>query len=284
MSTINKKLFEAVRNGDEGAVVSLLDAGADATARYEDGWGLLPDNTSSQGDTPLHWAVEKGTPGMVDLLLAAGSDPDAKGRLGLTPLHLAADRGREDVCLSLLSAGADPSMRDNDGWNAAHHAAASEGAMAIIVGAGADIRAKGGEGCTPLHFAERANVVNMLVDGGSDIESRDNKGRTPLHFAAEEGMRDVCLALAAMGADTGALDSRNRTPLDLARKNGHMETAGAIESYVLAVKEKALVSQVCDDVTKMDSATVGNELRSMGEPVSEVPRAGRTTARRSMRL
>jgi hypothetical protein len=35
------------------------------------------------------------------------------------------------------------------------------------------VHAKGGDGCTPLHFSRAAAMAKMLLDGGADIDARD---------------------------------------------------------------------------------------------------------------
>ena len=42
---------------------------------------------SYDGDTPLHWAAEKGHPEMAVLLLNYGADLEARNTRGRTPLH-----------------------------------------------------------------------------------------------------------------------------------------------------------------------------------------------------
>ena len=87
-------------------VQACLEAGADPKAR------------DAVGDTPLHYAIDRGE--MAVLLLAAGADPNARNNRGETPLH-SYDTGFEVVVL-LLEAGADPNARDQDGETPLHYA------------------------------------------------------------------------------------------------------------------------------------------------------------------
>ncbi len=63
------------------------------------------------GDTPLHWAVHRGNPDTVALLLEKGADVNAQAWYGWTPLHEAAQKGSGRLAALLLDAGAAPSAR-----------------------------------------------------------------------------------------------------------------------------------------------------------------------------
>lgn len=70
-------------------------------------------DTSEQGVSPLIAAVKWRRAEAVDLLLAAGADPDlapVEDRLAETPLMLAAKTGHMGIIDALLAAGADPNF------------------------------------------------------------------------------------------------------------------------------------------------------------------------------
>src|SRR5262245_12579895 len=63
--------------------------------------------------TPLHISAHRGHLGIVDALLEAGADVQAReGCSGTTALHWAAEGGKVDVAERLLEAGADLKLRD----------------------------------------------------------------------------------------------------------------------------------------------------------------------------
>jgi len=67
------------------------------------------------GGTALHWAAERGTPEMVELLLEKGADIEARDTYGQPPLHSAAVVGKLEVVETLLRQGANVHAVDNDG-------------------------------------------------------------------------------------------------------------------------------------------------------------------------
>ena len=79
----------------------------------------------------LHSAAAGGSTEVVERLLQAGADPNARQRGGYTPLHAAAAAGRLDMLRALLSHGADPSAVTDDG-KTARELALGAGKVAVV--------------------------------------------------------------------------------------------------------------------------------------------------------
>ena len=69
--------------------------------------------------TPLHFAVLKNRPAMVELLLDLGADPIAKDGRGHTPLNCASPKTDEAIVDHLIAAGADPMERSPNRFESA---------------------------------------------------------------------------------------------------------------------------------------------------------------------
>lgn len=97
-------LAVAVDGGRADIVQLLLDNGADASAR------------SNDGQTPLQMAAKAGNLALVQILLDAGADVNAKPAYwpGQTAFQAAAKRGYIDVVQLLLDNGADMNIRSWD--------------------------------------------------------------------------------------------------------------------------------------------------------------------------
>lgn len=94
--------------GTADAARALIEAGADVSARSNNSFWVLP----------LHSAASGGHAEIVELLLAAGAEPDPRQRHGWTPLHAAVQNGDLRSLEALLAAGADPELRNDDGRSA----------------------------------------------------------------------------------------------------------------------------------------------------------------------
>jgi ankyrin repeat protein len=114
--------------GTADAAKALLDAGADASARSTNSFWVLP----------LHSAASGGHADIVELLLAAGAEPDSRQRHGWTPLHAAAQNDDARSLEALLAAGADPELRNDDGLSAIDlaRAAGNDDLVARLGGSG----------------------------------------------------------------------------------------------------------------------------------------------------
>lgn len=126
-------LFLAAEGGHAGAVRALLAGGASV------------DAGRPSGATPLHAACAGGHEATARLLLAAGAAPGAAADLGdgegpgSTPLLLSARRGAPRLVEALLEAGADPDARTGAGGSPLVAAALARNAPAVkrLLAAGA---------------------------------------------------------------------------------------------------------------------------------------------------
>ena len=209
-----QEFFEAATASD---VTACLAAGSDVAAQ---------DNDYSA--TPLHWAAWLNEDrAVIEALLAAGADVEARNSTGRGPLHNAGHNGNPEVAEALLAAGAEVGARDDTGETPLHHVAfgsANPAVVEALLAAGAEVGARDDTGETPLHHAAygAANpaVVEALVAAGADVQGRTDKGETPLHLAAwSNGNPAVVELLVDAGLDVNARDNSNATPLHLALMN-----------------------------------------------------------------
>ncbi len=191
-------LHVAVAADRREVVDLLLDAGADLEA------------TTEHGRTPLHVALEFA-PGLVDLLLARGAEPDGaaaaylgdtarlaarldsgqsavRDRAEISLLGFAAMGGSVDTVALLLDRGADP----DDGSLRLAAAAGHPEVVSLLLGAGARVGTRELDtGHTALHAAVaagpdggRLDVVRLLLArrggrGDHDLRGRQRAGHGP---------------------------------------------------------------------------------------------------------
>ncbi|GMH40636.1 hypothetical protein BSKO_08540 [Bryopsis sp. KO-2023] len=106
--------------------------------------------------------AERGSLPIVQQLLSAGADVDAKNKMGKTPLHLASTTGNVDIAKNLISYGANVNAQDHV-WR------------------------------TPLHFASMSgnvDIVRILIDHGASQDIRDKGGKSAAEVICEE--REDC--------------------------------------------------------------------------------------------
>jgi len=187
----HERLHDAMARRDAAEVRRLLEAHTEFRSFLNA--PLFPFNAPAI----VHCANDAA---MVEVLLAFGADPNARSAWwagGFHPLHVATGAAAD----ALLAAGAVP-----DACAAAHLDRVEELAQMLRKDP-ARVHERGGDGQTPLHFAQSVAVIDLLLAAGADINARDVDHRaTPAEWmlARERGAGRYHLAahLAARGART----------------------------------------------------------------------------------
>jgi len=223
-------LLMAVMNGQWDTAQYLIKKGANPN--QFDFWGRAPLyaavdlNTIPRGGRPDWPSLDETTSlQVVELLLAAGANPNAQLKLSPPFRNIGNDRGLD----GMLTTGATPLLRAAKALDAP--------AIAALLAKGADISLANSRGMTPIMAAAGLGSVDadtrgfylsddtqqrsieslkLLMKAGGDVNSKDSRGLTPLHEAARWGWNDVVQFLVASGADLTAKDNRGNTPIDSA--------------------------------------------------------------------
>jgi ankyrin repeat protein len=189
--------------------------------------------------TPLSRACTNGSAALVELLLNAGANPNARIATGETPIMTCASSGNADAVRALIARGADVNAKEPSQNQDALMWAASErhpNVVRLLVEAGANAQAHTKKGFTALHFAAREgdiDSVRQLLSSGANVNIRSvsdagtpgtttprgagyqatiSQGSTPLLVATVRGHVPLALFLLERGADPNILDA-GFTPL-----------------------------------------------------------------------
>ncbi|HEY8746491.1 MAG TPA: ankyrin repeat domain-containing protein, partial [Tepidisphaeraceae bacterium] len=193
------QLAAAIHADDAKAITQLLNNRPDLKSKLND-----PLPTEAFGSTALLAVVGRGKPDVIDALLDAGADPNARSH------WWAGSFGVLDTCDPAL---APHLIRRGATLNA--HAAAHLGMFdklkELIAANPALVHSRGGDGQTPLHFASTVEIAQFLLDQGADINARcvDHestpaqwmiKDRQPVvRFLVDHGCETDILMAAALG-------------------------------------------------------------------------------------
>jgi ankyrin repeat protein len=244
-------LIEASRRGDAKLVNEIIASGSTL------------DVLDPEGDTALHRAAEGGHAETIELLLAAGLQADLRGRDETTALMRAmaskAD-GSEKVVDVLLAAGADPNRRDGFAAGLIDYAAkgATAEKVALLLSAGASWSANdAGSSLVRAAVAGRLTAFEALLSvatrpsdrisalcgaiGADQPRIRDRllrekveldldcgDGRSALLMAAQSGREESLSKLLDNGADPNQIVANGDTALIAAASRGHLKILNAL--------------------------------------------------------
>lgn len=231
-------LHTAVSCGYEELVDKLLDSGSDpnfccpphyftyrfplhiaAAAGFETIVGRLiragaNPNEIDQEHRALLLAVQYGTEGTVEVLLASGADPNNPFTYP-TPLAAAVERTREFATKRLseltikrlLAAGADVNARQHPN---PLFLAVRQRNHSIVLEAGADVNLECPDGYSPFLAAVRygsLEIVETSLSAGADIHTTEGGGYPDSAFsiAAQRGDRDIMQVLLKAVADINTM-------------------------------------------------------------------------------
>ena len=215
-------LVDAARNGDLGAVRTLLKSGAD------------PNASAPDGSTAVHWAVHRDNLEMLNALLAAGAKPDRVTRYKVAPLTLAAQNGSAATIERLLDAGSNPNTVSQEGQTALMTAARNGNVAAVrsLLRRGANVGpAETVRGQTALMFAAgegNTDAAALLLEAGAELKQRSTGGYTPLLFAVRNNRYDTVKFLLAQGADVNDKIPDGTSALSLAILNADFDLAALL--------------------------------------------------------
>jgi ankyrin repeat protein len=135
---------------------------------------------------------------MVDVLLELGADPNRRSAWWAGPFH-ALHVATGDAAARLLAAGAVPDAC------AAAHLDRVDLLARMIDEDPTRVHERGGDGQTPLHFAQSRAAVDLLLAHGADIDARDVDHRaTPAEWMLTRHRDEGRYALAAYLVERGA--------------------------------------------------------------------------------
>lgn len=167
-------------------------------------------------------AIESADLEKIDLLLSRGAPLSEKNKNGETPLEWAIWRGKPDLVRLLISHGAEYTIF------AACSVGDINRVKDLLVANPAEVNAKCRLYGTPLHLAcaeGHKEVAEMLIFYRANVDAREYREETPLHWASQEGHKEVVELLLSKGATVNQYNWENVTPLHWASRKGHKEVA-----------------------------------------------------------
>jgi len=208
------RFLEACASGDQAGraleqfALELLDRGAD------------PFAASPGGDPPLSLSVRLGWMWLLQRLVEAGVDLDARDGHGMTALHLCAALSREAALKLLVLRGASPDVRAADGQTPLG-VALSGGRRDLADwldwrGWPLPGRALRDSDVPAAAIVGDNDAVRRLLDLGLPVDTVDAQGCTALLRAAGGGHRDTVDLLLERGADPQLAAHTGATPLSAA--------------------------------------------------------------------
>jgi len=186
-------LWSSVGSGHPAIVALALKHYGNVNAKDEDGASLLALAAGSFAEDDYPNAATFDSVKVVEMLIDAGADLNARDEDGKTPIFEANDA---PVVAALVRRGADPNARDSGGQTALFDRYFAEPKSALVA-AGADVNARDKLGRTALFTQENPDSIKVLLDAGADIDAVDLEGRSAIEQMRSESGTTALLAAGA---------------------------------------------------------------------------------------
>ena len=169
--------------------------------------------TNSRGESLLHLAAAAGKAGHVLVLLERNYPTELIDSRKYTPLHVAAKKGHAKVAMLLLALGTDSEARSLDQKTALQLVEAEHQETIRVIKQYDELVATASPGSSLWHLAVRGEHLLPLefltwVDATYGINQPDHEGITPLHLAASLGKKAFIVHLLRHGADRTLADKK----------------------------------------------------------------------------
>jgi len=205
-------LKAAVIAGDTGRVELLMEQHPELKARIDD-----PLPNYGFGDTPLFAAAQRSNRGVIDALLRAGANINARTHWWAGGFGVLDDAARADRPAWLA-----PYLVERGAIVDVHAATALkmfEKLKDLVSTNPALVHARGGDGQTPLHFAPTKEFAEYLLQNDANIDALDiDHESTPAQYMVRD-RHDVARYLVAQGCSTDILMAAALGDLPLVRKH-----------------------------------------------------------------
>lgn len=197
----------AITPGNAEGVRLFIEAGGDPGRPQR---GTADGRLTDRALAPLPLAVPNCGVDVVEPMLVAGADPNARGTDHRSCVQRAARAGNQDVVRLLLRYGADDDSTEVDNFVGAC-LRADRGAVAQLLSVSPGLPRR----LTPEDIGAIADAaeyrdiasIRLMLDAGFPIDARrESDGATALHAAAYAGRNAIVELLLARGADVNALD------------------------------------------------------------------------------
>jgi ankyrin repeat protein len=163
----------------------------------------------SDGQPPLHVAIQEQSFSIAVILLAAGASIESVGYHGWRPLQIAASLGNFDLVQLCLSHNANVHSMSSTGQTALHKA------------------------CSTNNIA----VVRLLLKQGADPNIANQRGMTSLHIAAHQNQLEIARCLISEhNVDVLITDRVGGIPSKWAGRSGHYEMLEYLQEEERIVK------------------------------------------------
>jgi ankyrin repeat protein len=191
--------------------------------------GADPNAQTSEGVTPLIFAITSNHAAIVNMLLKLGADVNKVTTRYETPLIIAVKGEMPDIAEALIRGGADIDFSDKHDATALHYASINGyfQLVDLLLYYGASVDKKSVEGTTPLLasiWAGYDDVSDILIQNGANMEARDNEGFTPFLMASYFGDTILIDLLYKKGVDIYEKNNSNHNALTLSIIAGNSET------------------------------------------------------------